>query len=233
MLKDWLQQKKHLQFINATAGGQPRNPQLDASYLTVYLADHAEGQAVGIFSLSEKPTTEEQRLLKTVWESPCIVVSGIGAPNGAYCLEAMKDAIPDFRSLEGQLLGEFLYHPILLDGSVLWDGKSHGIIDSARGALLVKEDLRLKSASKTVPKTRPIFASLFSVDTIRNRSNRPDVPPRRVVGIIHDTPENRDAKARLLTRMLLNNYFTHVAMSVDLGAAVVQETLKSQSVLKW
>lgn len=231
-VRDWFRvqrEKRALQFVNATVGGQPKLPQQDSSYLTVYFANHCEGQQVGIFSLAEELVNDEEELLKTVNENPAIIISGIGAPNGAYCLTAMKNAKLFSDKLRERFLGEFLYHPILENGALLFEDSEVSNDDKLEDRLLIKENIHFRdnAGGKFAGRSEkpPIFASLFSVKKLRHWNSSGGKAERKVVGVIHDTNENRNSKARLLTEMLRCRYFSHIVMSTELGNAVVNETL--------
>lgn len=214
-------------YVNATAGGQPRMPELEASQLTCQFAQairEACGDGiragVAVYSLSSDPSTDELEVINDALTHTRVVVSGMGDLNG-YCIQAIRQKNLLKADAEKDIAGEFLFHVYKDNGESVKVGKK------GEAGIEVKEETMQSAEMK--PSVRPMLATLFRFESLQvhGGATRRAIPPGgrqlRVVGVATCTPENRALKARSAYALLNHGFLTHCCLSSDLAKAILDE----------
>lgn len=212
-----------LTLINATAGGQPRNPLLEASFLTCRFAQaisdgcagRARAEAV-LHTVSTYMPKDEVELVRDAMAKTRVLVSGVGAPKSAYCIDAMQQKGLLSAEQRERLGGEILFH--------LYDRRGTAVQIPSK-ALGIKSNLKdivpaLKEKKGTAPTldSPVLLATLFDFEALRGR---PAAEGRSIIVVANCSDSNKDEKAISLHVLLQSGFLTHVCLSKDLADAVI------------
>jgi hypothetical protein len=211
--QEWLKSTP-LFVVNATAGGRPWEPHLEASHLACRFS-HALGKRAGVYSVSTLCGAAEKELIEKAYKNAIMVVSGVGEVHDAYCIKALIETGILGRERLNGVVGEFLYHPFDASGSpVLSDISPPGGFD-------VKEPA--SESARTEPQSSPLLASLFRFASVRGRPAPNPFRPgwsRTVVAIVNCEGANLEGKARSLLCLLRHGFLTHVCIPLNLATLV-------------
>jgi hypothetical protein len=228
-LKQWFGQAR-LTLINATAGGLATRPELEASFLTCRLAqalregcgDRSAARPV-VHSASLSPSPDEWEVLREAFRRTRVVVSGIGSGKDAYCVAALRDKGLLASSAQGELVGEFLFHPY---GSQAQAIPVRGlavkkVLDApeAAGRPAGKRGKRADGPGAAPGRFEsPMLVTLFHFEELRGRPRTKE--GRSVIVVASCTATNKADKARALCVLLENHFLTHVCLSAELAEAL-------------
>jgi hypothetical protein len=224
-LRRWFDSKKFF-IVNATAGGHPWMPHLEASKIAVTLGQ-ALRKDVGVFSVSGQSCPTEKELIKSAFYNNFFIVSGVGEKKHAYCLKAMVETGKLSQDRVDKVAGEFLFHPFDSDG--------HPVLGETTDWLEIKEYLLKSPEQPTTSQTNSnaLFATLFSFETLKKDRHRNPFRltwPRYVVGVVRTDDQNIKEKAASVLCLLNEKLFTHICISSDLAMELSQQVTAPASI---
>lgn len=220
-LTDWLAgQNGRLCFLNATAGGLPREPDFESSYVACHFAQSC-GQHAAVYSLSGNPSNEEAELVECGVKNTTLLISGIGEPKRAYCIRAMTDRRILLPEMRDKLVGEFVFHPFDRDGESLLYTRN-----DAEGGVEVKEETLASGGQSTGD---AMLATLLRFDSLKGRPAqnahwKNGARGRYVAAIANCNNENADAKAIAVNVLLNHGFLTHLCVSLELAERIVSHS---------
>jgi hypothetical protein len=237
-LKQWFAAAP-LTFINATAGDQPRRPELGASFLTCRfaqaLSEGCGGKAAAraaLHSASLFLAKDEIELVREALQQTRLVVSGVGAPESAYCIAAIKEKGLLAPSEHDPVVGEILFHLFDRQGRAIDIprtalGVKRGLEEVSKGAAEAPEGAGpprrgaargRKGDGPPRPPESPLLVTLFDFEDLRGRPTRDG---RSVAVVANCTAENKKEKAAALYVLLKSEFLTHVCLSTELARHVL------------
>lgn len=222
-LGEWYLGARRFCVVNATAGGRSRRPQLEASQVAGQFAARLN-QECGLFTVSSDPDEEEKNLTRSAIMSTVVTISGVGDPEQAYCVQAMRSKATGSEQAYEKMVGEFLFH--------LFDERCEAISESGSAKVVPMETKETTLRSNWQTSGHTMLARLFewkslcgqpTVENVYARTLEGTTLPRYVIAVASGDEDTRVAKARAIHTLLQNGYLTHACISAGLAEEILND----------